>query len=213
MHVIQFTQGHSGTGMLFNPRDAFSSEVQTMNFTWRRLEGIYRKIGWIWTIIWLEDYYWCQCWGRPCRSAHHFADRPGLPPCMHLGHLMTSDHSSDPRRKQAWQHLNHWPWRCSLVARQAGILCKKLWSIIAIQICYCYPYHVPCWRCCCRIACESRKLRVLLAEFLNHLRQSKPPRMHDGFHWAIIQTVFNSSSTSRNELQGYQDHPETFRIH
>lgn len=136
-----------------------------------------------------------------------------LPQCIHLGHPMSSDHSSDSRRKQAWQHLNHcWPWRCSLVARQAGILCKELWSIIAIQICCCYSYRVPCWRCCCGIACESRKLRVRLAEFLNCLRQSKPPRMHDGFHWAIIQTVFDSCSTSRNELHGYQDLPERFWI-
>lgn len=136
---------------------------------------------------------------------------------MHFGHPIFGDRSSDPRRKQAWQHLNHWPWRCSLVAGQAGILCKKLWSIIHchsnLLICYCYLYLVPCWRCCCRIACESRKLSILLAEFLNRLQESKPPRIHDDFHWEIIQTVFCSSSTSRNELQGYQDHPQIFRIH
>lgn len=103
-------------------------------------------------------------------------------PRMRLGHPTSSDHSSDARRKQAWQHLNRWPRRCGVASRQAGILRKKLWSIIAVQIRYCYRYRVPCWRCCCGTARESRKVRVFLAEFLNSLQQSKPPRIHDSFH-------------------------------
>jgi len=122
----------------------------------------------------------------PCRSAHRFTHKLVMGrTCTHLKHPMSSDHSSDPRRKQTWHHLNHWPWRGSLLAIQAGILCKSHWDIIAIQNCFCYRYGVPCWRCCCGIACYSRNLSVVLAEFLNDLRQTNPARIHKNFRWIM----------------------------
>ena len=168
-----------------------------MNFSWRYIpfqnkmmknrkkKSTHGQSGWIWTILWLPKYY-ADGSCRPCRSAHHFTRKLVMGrTCTHLEHPMASDHPSDPRRKQTWQHLNHWPWRGSLLARQAGILCNSHWDIIAIQICFCYLYGIPCWRCCCGIACYSRNLSVVLAEFLNHLRQTYPARIHKNFRWII----------------------------
>jgi len=93
-------------------------------------------------------------------------------------------------KEQTWQHLNHWPWRGSLLARQAGILCNSHWDIIAIQICFCYLYGIPCWRCCCGIACYSRNLSVVLAEFLNHLPLRTCQQHSSSFRSYIFKSCF-----------------------
>lgn len=179
---------------------------------------IQRQIGWMygqlydsWNIMPMQPPSFQIC------TARHFARKMVMGgTCKHLGHPMSSDHSSDPRRKQTWQHLNHCPWGGTFLARQAGIFCKRLWGIMAIQICFCYWYGRPCCSCCCWITCCCRKLSVLLAEFLDHLQETNPPRIHEfsSNNELNCLSLFFFTWLRLNEMnwKGFQDLLETFRI-